>query len=262
MSGRSLPSSLAAADGHEVPAGAHRRVALVTGGTRGIGAAVSRRLAAEGALVAANYRGDAHSAEAILEQLGPEATTWAADVGDTSAAARMVGDVIAHYGRLDVVVANAGVWRGGLVENISPEDWATVLNASLSGAYNVVRAALPTMRAAGYGRIVAVSSVVGLIGWPGDAAYAAAKAGLIGLVKSLAKETGRSGITVNAVAPGFIETDMTAAVPAASREQLLRRVSILRPGAAEEVAAAVRYLVCEGDYVTGHTLVVDGGLRL
>jgi 3-oxoacyl-[acyl-carrier protein] reductase len=141
-------------------------------------------------------------------------------------------------------------------------DWRAVLATSLDGAFNVARAAVPPMRAGGFGRIVAIGSVIGLVGFPGDTAYATAKAGLLGFVRSLSKEVGRDGITVNAVLPGFIETDMTAAVPVASRERMLARTSLRRAGTAEDVAQAVRFLVCEGAYITGQALVVDGGFSL
>jgi 3-oxoacyl-[acyl-carrier protein] reductase len=238
------------------------RVALVTGGSRGIGAAVAETLAQVGAAVAVNYRSDDRAAAETVGRLGRGATSWRADVAKTDATEHMVRAVEAHHGRIDVVVVNAGVWRGGSVESLTPADWTLVLETSLGGAFNVVRAVLPGMKDRGYGRIVVISSVVGLIGFRGDSAYAAAKAGLLGFVKSVAKEAGRDGVTVNAVAPGLIETDMAQEISQTSRERMLRRASIRRMGQPDEVAAAVRYLVLDGDYVTGQTLVVDGGLTL
>jgi len=238
------------------------RTALVTGGSRGIGAAISRELGACGADVAVNYRSDHGAAQAVVAELGAGASAWAADVSDREAVESMVADVTEHYGGLDVLVVNAGVWRGGSIEQLAPSDWSLVLDTSLTGAYYLVRAALPALRERGFGRVVVISSVIGLIGYPGDSAYASAKAGLFGFVKSVAKECGRDGITVNAVAPGFVETEMTAEVPERARERMLARTSLRRPGTPEEIAGAVRFLACDGSYVTGQTLVVDGGLSL
>ncbi|HTR75226.1 MAG TPA: 3-oxoacyl-ACP reductase family protein [Solirubrobacterales bacterium] len=238
------------------------RTALVTGGSRGIGAAISRELNAAGADVAVNYRSDRAAAEAVLADLGEGASAWQADVADGEAVSKMVDEVTARHGGLDVLVVNAGVWRGGPIDRLAPADWSLVVDTSLTGAYHLVRAALPRMKEAGFGRVIVVSSAIGLIGFPGDGAYAAAKAGLLGFVKSISKEGGRDGVTVNAVAPGFVETDMTGEVPERARERMLSRTSLRRPGTPEEIALAVRFLACEGSYVTGQTLVVDGGLSL
>jgi NAD(P)-dependent dehydrogenase (short-subunit alcohol dehydrogenase family) len=238
------------------------RIALVTGGSRGIGAAISRELGACGADVAVNYRSDHDAARAVVAELGAGASSWAADVSDREAVEAMVAGVTEHHGGLDVLVVNAGVWRGGPIEQLPPSDWSLVVETSLTGAFYLVRAALPALRERGFGRVVVVSSVIGLIGYAGDSAYASAKAGLFGFVKSVAKECGRDGITVNAVAPGFVETDMTEEVPERARERMLARTSLRRPGRPEEIAGAVRFLACDGSYVTGQTLVVDGGLSL
>jgi 3-oxoacyl-[acyl-carrier protein] reductase len=238
------------------------RVALVTGASRGLGAAITIELAAAGATVVVNYRSDADAAAAVVAAAGEGAWSWKADVTRTEEASTLVDAISAHDGRLDVLVANAGVWRGGRVDELAHEDWQLVLDTSLGGAFNVIRAAVPALRRSGHGRIVAISSIIGLIGFPGDSAYATAKAGLVGLVRSLAKELGRDGVTVNAVAPGLIDTDMTASVPAGSREHMLKRACIRRAGQPHEVARAVRFLVCDGDYVTGQVLAVDGGLGL
>ncbi|MEZ5102813.1 MAG: 3-oxoacyl-ACP reductase family protein [Thermoleophilia bacterium] len=249
-------------DGAQASARLAGRVALVTGSSRGIGAAIAERLALDGAAVAINYRSDRASAERLVERLGPTATAWQADVGDTEQASRLVADVAERYGRLDVLVSNAGVWHGGRIDRVDPDDWRAVVDTSLLGAFTTCRAAVPLMRTAGFGRIVVISSVVGLIGFAGDTAYAAAKAGQLGFVKALAKEVGRFGVTVNAVAPGFIPTDMTAHVGEAEAAALVGRAAIPRAGRVEDVAAAVAYLVTEGEFVTGHTLVVDGGMGL
>lgn len=238
------------------------RVALVTGGSRGIGAGITRALHAEGAAVTVGYRSRAEEADALAAELGDRIATVQADVRDPAAAALLVDRTVAAYGPLDTLVLNAGVWRGGPIERIPDEDWASVLDTSLSSAFRIVRAALPVMRETDAGRIVVISSAIGLMGFPGDTPYAAAKAGLVGFVRALAKEVGRHGITVNAVAPGLVDTEMTAAIPDASRERMLARAPIRRTGRVEEVAHAVRYLVADGAYITGHTLVVDGGLTL
>jgi 3-oxoacyl-[acyl-carrier protein] reductase len=238
------------------------RVALVTGGSRGIGAAVARALHAAGATVVITYREREDAARQLTDELGPRCTAVRSDARDERASEALVQDVVARHGRIDTLVPNAGVWRGGRVESLPTEDWELVVDTSLGGAFRVVRAAVPFMRAAGHGRIVVMSSAVGLTGFPGDAAYAAAKAGLLGFVRALAKELGADGITVNGVAPGLIETDMTAEVSERSREQMLSRAAIRRVGHVDEIAAAVRYLVVDGAYVTGQTLVVDGGLTL
>lgn len=238
------------------------RSALVTGGSRGIGAAISRELNACGATVAVNYRSDHAAAEAVVGELGDGASAWAADVADLASVETMVAGVTERYGGLDVLVVNAGVWRGGLIEQLAPSDWSLVVDTSLTGAYHLVRAALPALRQGDYGRVVVVSSVIGLIGYAGDSAYASAKAGLFGFVKSVAKECGRDGVTVNAIAPGFVETEMTEDVPERARERMVARTSLRRPGTPEEIAHAVRFLACDGSYVTGQTLVVDGGLSL
>jgi 3-oxoacyl-[acyl-carrier protein] reductase len=237
------------------------KVALVTGGSRGIGAAISRVLAGEGATVAVNYVRDAEAAEQVAAELEPRGSVWQADVSDHAEVSEMVDKVIAHHGRLDVLVVNAGTWRGAKIEELEPADWATVLATSLTGTYNLVQAAAPALRGAA-GRIVVMSSVIGITGFPGDSAYASAKAGLFGFVRSLAKEMGRDGVTVNAVAPGLIDTSMIADVDPKNRERMLRRTALRRLGETDEVAAAVRYLACDASYVTGHTLVVDGGFSL
>lgn len=236
-----------------------RPVALVTGGSRGIGAAVTKELAQSGLTVAINYRSDRRSAEATLGEIDT-GSLWQADVTDRAETAEMVAGIVGRHSRIDVAVVNAGVWRGGRIEDLSADDWGTVLATSLDGAFHVARAVVPVMRAAGHGRLVVVSSVVGLIGFPGDSAYATAKAGLFGLVRALAKEVARDGITVNAIAPGFVETDMTAAVSEKGRQLMIDGTLLGRAGRPADVASAVRFLALDAAYTTGHTLVVDGGM--
>ena len=238
------------------------RTALVTGGSRGIGAAISRELSDAGAQIAVNFHTNHEAAALVLADLRQGSTSWPADVADADAVEAMVSAVRERYGSLDVLVVNAGIWRGGAVDRLAPEDWSLVVDTSLTGAYHLVRAALPAMRQRGFGRVIVLSSVVGLVGHPGDSAYAAAKAGLLGFVKAVAKETGRDGITVNAIAPGFVETEMTAEVPERGRERMMARTPLRRAGTPEEVASAARFLACDASYVTGHTLVVDGGYSL
>jgi 3-oxoacyl-[acyl-carrier protein] reductase len=238
------------------------RTALVTGGSRGIGAAICRSLGGAGATVAVNYVRDEGAARAVADSLGEGNAIWRADVRRRDEVDAMVAGVVERYSGLDILVVNAGTWRGGRIEDLSPTDWQAVIETSLTGAYHLAHAAAPALRRSS-GRLIVISSVIGLVGFPGDGAYAAAKAGLFGLVKSLAKELGRDGATVNAVAPGFVETDMTAAVDGAARERMLRRTALRRAGRVEEVAAAVRFLAGDGAaYVTGQTLVVDGGFSL
>jgi 3-oxoacyl-[acyl-carrier protein] reductase len=238
------------------------RVVLVTGASRGIGAAIACRLDSAGARVAINYRSDEAAAGQVAATLARPGSQWRADIADPEQCAALIEGVYAEHGRLDALVLNAGVWRGGRIDRLDPADWDTVIATSLSAAFHLARRAVPLMREAGYGRIVAISSAVGLVGFPGDAAYASAKAGLLGMVRSLAKELGSSGITVNAVAPGFIETDMTGEVSGKGRQQMIDRTWLGRPGEADEVAQAVAFLVAHGSYVTGHVLTVDGGFSL
>ncbi|HEX8105459.1 MAG TPA: SDR family oxidoreductase [Solirubrobacteraceae bacterium] len=239
------------------------RVALITGASRGIGAAVAAELRAAGAHIAANYRTAPAAAAELRKRDGPDAVSlWPADVADPASGEALVAGVLEARGRLDVLVLNAATWRGGRLEGLSDEDWRLVLGTSLDGSFAILRAAVPALRRSGAGRIVLMGSVVGLVGFPGDAAYATAKAGMLGLARSLAKELGRDGVTVNVVAPGLVETDMTAAVRDDVKARMVARTSLGRPATVGEVASAVRYLVCDGSYVTGHVLVVDGGFTL
>jgi 3-oxoacyl-[acyl-carrier protein] reductase len=236
--------------------------ALVTGGSRGIGAGIAEALDAAGAGVAIGYRSRDAEVELMLRRLRPGATAHRADLTDEAQAHGLVDEVTRRHGGLDMLVLNAGVWRGGRIDQLPAEDWRFVIDGCLTSAYHVTHRAVPWLRRSGRGRLVIVSSVIGLSGFAGDGAYAAAKAGLIGLTRSLARELGRDGVTVNAVAPGYVETEMTQEIPDGSREKLLARTAIRRPGSVEDVASAVRFLLCDGDYVTGHVLVVDGGLTL
>jgi len=240
------------------------RVALVTGASRGIGRAAALALAARGASVAVAYGNNRDAADAVAESvraLGVPATTLGADLADAEQAATLVPRTVEALGRIDVVVNNAGMTRDNLALRMSDDDWRTVIDVDLTAAFVICRAALRPLLRQRWGRIVNVSSISGVMGNPGQANYSAAKAGLIGMTKSLAREVGSRSITVNAVAPGFIETDMTATLDAALLERVTQSIPLERIGSAEEVAAAIAFLASpEASYITGHVLHVDGGM--
>lgn len=241
-------------------------VALVTGGSRGIGRAVCLELARRGAAVAVNYAGNSAAAEEtvrLCRELGVEAEAFQADVASPAACDALAAAVKERFGRLDILVNNAGISRDGLLMTAREEDFTRTLDTNLKGAYFCTRAAAKIMLRQKYGRIVCLSSIVGLRGNPGQTAYAASKAGVLGLVKAAAKELAGRDITVNAVAPGYIETDMTAALPKKAREAMLSTIPKGRPGAPEEVARAVAFFAeRESGYITGQVLCVDGGMAV
>ena len=240
------------------------KVALVTGGSRGIGRAIAIRLAAEGAKVAVNYAGNKAAAEevkAIIEKQGGTAHLIQADVSDASAACEMVERVHAELGGLDILVNNAGITRDTLLIRMRDEDFDAVIGTNLKGVYACTKAAAKIMTKQRSGRIVNLSSVVGEIGNIGQTNYAAAKAGVIGFTKAAAKEFAARGITVNTVAPGFIDTDMTAVLKDSIREKLIENIPLGALGKPEHVADAVIFLVSDAaSYITGQTLNVDGGM--
>ena len=241
-------------------------VALVTGGSRGIGRAICVELARQGAAVAVNYAGNSAAAEETVQlcrALGVEAETFRADVADPAACDALTAAVKERFGRLDILVNNAGIARDGLLMTAKEEDFSQTLDTNLKGAYFCTKAAAKVMLRQKYGRIVCLSSIVGLRGNPGQTAYAASKAGVIGLVKAAAKELAGRDITVNAVAPGFIETDMTAVLPEKAKAAMLGTIPKGRPGSPEEVARAVAFFAGpECAYITGQVLCVDGGMAV
>ena len=241
-------------------------VALVTGGSRGIGRAICLELARRGAAVAVNYAGNSQAAEEtvrLCRELGVEAETFQADVASPAACDALVAAVKERFGRLDILVNNAGITRDGLLMTAKEEDVSAVLDTNLKGAYFCTKAAAKVMLRQKYGRIVSLSSVVGLRGNPGQTAYAASKAGILGLTKAAAKELASRDITVNAVAPGYIETDMTAVLPGKAKDAMLGNIPKGRPGAPEDVARAAAFFAePESAYITGQVLCVDGGMAV
>jgi 3-oxoacyl-[acyl-carrier protein] reductase len=240
------------------------QVALVTGGSRGIGRAVALRLAEAGASVVITYAQQAGQAEetvARVRQAGGTASAEQFDVGDPEATRAAMDRIVDREKRLDILVNNAGVAVDGLVVRLKEEDWERALRVNLTGVFHCTKAALRTMMRARYGRIVNVTSVVAAMGNTGQAAYAAAKAGVIGFTRSMAREVSSRGITVNAVAPGFIETDMTSALTEEVRTGLLERIPLGRLGSAAEVAGVVHFLATDAAaYITGQVIHVNGGL--
>lgn len=242
------------------------QVALVTGGSRGIGRAICTRLASLGAHVCINYTSNEEAAlttQGLCKAAGGSADLFRFPVEDSAAVDSAVSRIKETHGRLDILVNNAGVTHDGLLLRLKDEDWERVLKVNLSGALFCSRAVSRTMMKARYGRIINVSSVVGEMGNPGQAAYVASKAGLIGLTKSLAKELGSRNITVNAVTPGFIETDMTHGLTEALRTQYMSAIPLERFGNAEEVAAVIAFLANpSASYLTGQVIGVNGGMYM
>ncbi len=238
--------------------------ALVTGGSRGLGRAIATRLAQQGADVAFSYRGNAAAAEetrALVEGLGRKAVAVQADVRDFEAADALVKQALEAFGKIDILVNNAGITRDDLIMRMSMDDWRDVLETNLFGAFFAIKAVTRPMLKARSGRIINITSVSGQAGQMGQANYSSAKAGLIGLTKAAARELASRNITVNAVAPGFVLTELTADLPANLTDELIKRTPLGRFGKSEEIAAAVAFLASdEAAFITGQVLAVDGGL--
>ena len=240
------------------------KVALVTGASRGIGRSIALRLAQEGANVAFTYLSSVEKGEALakeLEQFGIKAKGYRSDASDFLAADQLVTDVIADFGKLDILINNAGVTRDGLLMRMSEENWDTVININLKSVFNLTKAAIKPMMRAKSGSIINITSVVGIRGNAGQANYAASKAGIIGFTKSIALELGSRNIRSNAVAPGFIETEMTDAIDVKAVEDWKQSIPMKRGGQPEEVADACVFLASDlSRYITGQVLQVDGGM--
>jgi acetoacetyl-CoA reductase len=241
------------------------KVAIVTGGSRGIGRGIALELAKNGAKIAINYNSNAAAANELVQEIesfGGVAFASQADISDNSQAKVLVQETIARFGRIDILVNNAGITRDKTFRKMTEEDWREVIDVNLNSVFNTTSAALSTMLEQNYGRIINISSIIGQAGGFGQTNYSASKAGLIGFTKSLAMETARSNITVNAICPGFIETEMVAAMPSEVLEKIVAKVPLRRLGSTEEIARAVYYLVTDGDYITGQQLNINGGLYM
>ena len=237
------------------------RVAIVTGGTRGIGEAISLALREMGMSVAANYAGNEEKARAFSQRSGINSYKW--DVSDYDACQAGVAQVEAELGPIDVVVNNAGITRDGVLAKMSYQDWKEVIDTNLGGCFNMAKAVFGGMRARGWGRIINIGSVNGQAGQYGQVNYAAAKSGIHGFTKALAQEGAKAGITVNAIAPGYIDTDMVAAVPQDVLAKIVARVPVGRLGQADEIARGVTFLCGEdAGFVTGSTLSINGGQHM
>ena len=242
------------------------RVALVTGGSRGIGRAVVEALAHDGARVAFVYNSNVAAADEVVEAVtatGRECIAIKADVASKTSADRIIADVVEMWGSVDILVNNAGIIRDGLLAMMSESDWQDVINTNLNSVFNFCQAVTRQMMSQRYGRIVNMSSVAATVANPGQANYAASKGGVEGFTRCIATELARRGITANAVAPGFIETDMTEAVVSAAGKEIKKKIPARRLGLPEDIANAVLFLAQErSSYITGQTLTVDGGLTL
>jgi len=237
------------------------RVVLVTGGTRGIGAAISTALKDAGYVVAANYAGNEDAARQFKEATG--IATYRFDVSDFAACKTSIEQISAELGPIDIVVNNAGITRDATLQRMSPEQWSAVIDTNLTSCFNTARLVIDGMRARGFGRIVNIGSINGQAGQYGQVNYAAAKSGIHGFTKALAQEGAAKGITVNAIAPGYIDTDMVRAVPANVLEKIVARIPVGRLGKASEIARGVLFLISDdGGFVTGSTLSINGGQHM
>jgi acetoacetyl-CoA reductase len=240
-------------------------VVVVTGASRGLGKAIAEELAGGGAKVVVNYSRSKEPAEEVVEQIsqrGGEAIAVQADVSDAEQAQKLIDQALERFNRVDVLINNAGINIDRTLRKLSVDDWDKVIQVDLNSAFYTVHAVLPHMTDQGGGKIINMSSFVGEAGNIGQANYSAAKAGLLGFTKTAAQELARFGITVNAICPGFIETDMVANIPEEAQQKLRKQVPLGRFGKPEEVAKAVRYLVEDGDYITGQSIDINGGIYI
>ena len=241
------------------------RVALVTGASRGIGRAIATRLAADGrhVVLVSRSQGPLDELKAEIKSAGGQATALAVDVGDREAFAKAIEGVAKELGRVDILVNNAGITRDGLIMRMTDEQWDEVVSVNLTSAFTACRAAARPMMKQRFGRIVNIASTSGVVGNAGQANYAAAKAGLVGLTRTLARELGSKGVTASVIAPGVIEPDMTAVLPDEAKDQVLKAMSVPRLGQADDIAAAVAYATSdEAGFLTGQVMCVDGGLTM
>ncbi|UOY92635.1 acetoacetyl-CoA reductase [Ectobacillus sp. JY-23] len=241
------------------------KVAIVTGGAKGIGEAITTALAKEGVKVVINYNSSQDAAQALVNKLvleGCEAHAVQADVSKLKEARTLIDEAVKRFGQVDIVINNAGITRDRTFKKLSREDWDRVIDVNLSSLYNTTSAVLPYITESEAGRIINISSIIGQSGGFGQTNYAAAKAGMVGFTKSLALELARTNVTVNAICPGFIDTEMVAEVPEAVREQIVAKIPKKRFGVPEEIAKGVLYLCRDGAYVTGQQLNINGGLYM
>ena len=240
------------------------QVAVVTGGSRGIGAEIAKALARNGALVAINYQNSSEKADSIIydiEQEGGTAFAFKADVNEANDVHKFIEEVIKRYGQIDILINNAGITRDKTFRKMSIEEWEEVINVNLNSVFKTTSEVINHMLDQKYGRIINISSIIGQCGGFGQTNYAASKAGLLGFTKSLALETAKNGITVNAVCPGFIETEMVAAMPDNVKESIVSKVPMRRLGQTDEIADAVLFLI-KSSYITGQEINVNGGLYM
>ena len=242
------------------------QIAVVTGASRGIGKAIAKELAAQGATVVINYNGSEERAKEVkqtIEENGGKASIYKCNVSDFAACEAMIKDIVKEYGHLDILVNNAGITKDGLIMKMKEEDFDSVLNVNLKGTFNTIRHSARQMLKQRSGKIINISSVSGILGNVGQANYAASKAGVIGLTKTMARELGSRGITVNAIAPGFVDTEMTEVLSEKVKEGATAQIPLGKFGETEDIANAAAFLASdEARYITGQTLHVDGGMAM